>query len=69
MPAKAAYQSASLLAVMTLSLASQLLQGELTPKSWTQILTFGVFPMGKYSVQFKITAVEAYINGDDGFRK
>ena len=25
--------------------------------------------MGKYSVQFKITAVEAYINGDDGFRK
>ncbi|WP_224789555.1 hypothetical protein, partial [Pseudomonas fluorescens] len=50
------------------SLASQLLHGELTPKSWTQILTFGVFPMGKYSVQFKITAVEAYINGDDGFR-
>ncbi|WP_224794153.1 hypothetical protein, partial [Pseudomonas fluorescens] len=52
-----------------LSLASQLLHDELTPKSWTQILTFGVFPMGKYSVQFKITAVEAYINGDDGFRK
>lgn len=25
--------------------------------------------MGKYSVQFKITAVEAYIHGDDGFRK
>lgn len=25
--------------------------------------------MGKYSVQFKITASKAYINGDDGFRK
>lgn len=25
--------------------------------------------MGKYSVQFKITAVKAYISGDDGFRK
>lgn len=25
--------------------------------------------MGKYSVQFKITACKAYINGDDGFRK
>jgi transposase len=25
--------------------------------------------MGKYSVQFKITAIKAYIDGDDGFRK
>lgn len=25
--------------------------------------------MGKYSVQFKITAIKAYITGDDGFRK
>ncbi|VVQ01669.1 hypothetical protein PS934_02579 [Pseudomonas fluorescens] len=25
--------------------------------------------MGKFSLQFKITAIEAYINGNEGFRK
>ncbi|MFK3970990.1 hypothetical protein ACI2KS_09705, partial [Pseudomonas sp. NPDC087358] len=37
--------------------ASPLLQPELTSKSWTSILTFWVFSMGKYSIQFKITAI------------
>ncbi|MFK3974823.1 hypothetical protein ACI2KS_29305, partial [Pseudomonas sp. NPDC087358] len=31
---------------------------ELTSKSWTPILTFWVFSMGKYSIQFKITAIK-----------
>ncbi|MCY1428529.1 hypothetical protein D9M71_444180 [compost metagenome] len=55
--------------VIVLRRQAWLLQGELTPKSWTPILTFGGVPMGKYSVQFKIKACKAYINGDDGFRK
>jgi len=44
-------------------------QAELTPKSWTPILTFGVFTMGKYSTQFKTTAIKTYIDGSEGFRK
>jgi transposase len=31
--------------------------------------TFGVFFMGKYSAQFKRTAVRTYLEGDDGYRK
>ncbi|WP_160389831.1 hypothetical protein, partial [Pseudomonas sp. PB101] len=49
--------------------ASSLLQSGLHPKSWTPILTFGGVSMGKFSLQFKITAIEAYINGNVGFRK
>jgi transposase len=36
---------------------------ELHPKSWTPVLTFGVFSMSKHDEQFKIKAVLEYLSG------
>ncbi|WP_343599029.1 hypothetical protein, partial [Pseudomonas sp.] len=40
----------------------------LPPRSWTKNPTLGG-PMGKYTEQFKLTAITAYLDGNNGFRK
>ncbi|WP_147407139.1 helix-turn-helix domain-containing protein, partial [Neopusillimonas maritima] len=39
---------------------------ELHPKSWTPVLTFGVFSMSKHDEQFKIKVVLEYLSGRFG---
>ncbi|WP_157786770.1 transposase, partial [Pseudomonas asplenii] len=47
---------------------ARLLQVGLPPRSWTLIQPLGVV-MSKYTEQFKLTAITAYLEGPYGFRK
>ncbi|MCF5674054.1 hypothetical protein GIV48_25260, partial [Pseudomonas syringae] len=40
----------------------------LPPRSWTPIRPNGGVQMAKYSEQFKLTVVRAYLEGNIGFR-
>ncbi|WP_219823534.1 hypothetical protein, partial [Pseudomonas syringae] len=53
--------------VLTVTYRSSRSSG-LPPRSWTPIRPNGGVQMAKYSEQFKLTVVKAYLEGNIGFR-